>query len=125
MINELSNSLADRMVNLSPEVRAFCEENSRKIAGDPPRFQTMADAWVFAVLEGMKSGQKFEGELKRTKDAFRWRLVKSEYQQIMLLKAFLEQTGDVPLGLALPENPSILMEHLERKAHAGVIRLNN
>ena len=69
--------------------------------------------------------QKFEGELKRTKDAFRWRLVKSEYQQIMLLKAFLEQTGDVPLGLALQENTSILMEHLERKAHEGVIRLNH
>ena len=125
MINDLSNSLADRMVNLSPEVRTFCEENSRKIAGDPPRFQTMADAWVFAVLEGMKSVQKFECELKRTKDAFRWRLFKSEYQQIMLIKAYLEQAGDIALNLDFKNNPGMMLEYLERVAHEGVIRINN
>ena len=90
MINDLSNSLADRIVNLSPEVRAFCEENSRKIAGEPPRFQTMSDAWVFLVLEGLKTQTKFEGELKKTKDAFRWRLVNSDFRGILLLAVIQE-----------------------------------
>ena len=121
MINDLSNSLADRMVNLSPEVRAFCEENSRKIAGEPPRFQTMADAWVFAVLEGMKSGQKFEGELKKTKDAFRWRLVKNDFQAVLVLRALLDQKIDESIVQTVQENPSSLLEHLERLAHKGVL----
>ena len=120
MINELSNSLADRMVNLSPEVRAFCEENSRKIAGDPPRFQTMADAWVFAVLQGMNTQTKFTGELKKTKDAFHWRRVNSDFQKFLLLKALL----DVGLNDALISKESRqteLITLLERYAHAGVL----
>ena len=125
MINDLSNSLADRMVNLSPEVRAFCEENSRKIAGEPPRFQTMADAWVFAVLEGMKSGQKFEGELKRTKDAFRWRLVKGDFQEALLLRALLEQDFDEKFVQYIQDQPSSFLEYLERVAHQGALILRN
>jgi hypothetical protein len=121
MINDLSNSLADRMVNLSPEVRAFCEENSRKIAGEPPRFQTMADAWVFAVLEGLKSGTRFEGELKKTKDAFRWRLVKNDFQAVLILRALLDQKIDESIVQTIQENPSSLLEHLERLAHQGVL----
>lgn len=123
MINDLSNSLADRMVNLTPEVRAFCEENSRKIAGEPPRFQTMADAWVFAVLEGMKTDQRFEGELKRTKDAFRWRLVKSEFQHVLVLRALLDIEIEVKF-LSQQQNPNMILEHLERLAHEGAKRLN-
>lgn len=118
MINDLSNSLADRMVNLSPEVRAFCEENSRKIAGEQPRFQTMSDAWVFAVLEGMKTQTKFEGELKKTKDAFRWRLVNSDFREILLLAVIQELEGGVV------EDPNRLIEVLERFAHSGVTNLS-
>lgn len=123
MINDLSNSLADRMVNLSPEVRAFCEENSRKIAGEPSRFQTMSDAWVFAVLQGMKTQTKFKGELKKTKDAFRWRLVNSDFRSVLILQAFLDQQTDGESFFI--ENPSRLLEYLERVAHQGVLDMQN
>ena len=120
MINDLSNSLADRMVNLSPEVRAFCEENSRKIAGDLPRFQTMADAWVFLVLEGLKSGVKYEGELKRTKDAFRWRVVNSDFQNILLLYGLCQlKSANVPTYLSAESSEIILA--LEEFAHQGAL----
>ena len=123
MINEMSNSLADRMVNLSPEVRNFCEENSRKIAGDPPRFQTMADAWVFAVLEGIKSGTRFEGEMKKTKDAFRWRVVRTEIQGALLLKAYIVNSVNNQ-RISLEENsPGELISLLERFAHSGILSL--
>ena len=123
MINDLSNSLADRMVNLTPEVRAFCEENSRKIAGEPPRFQTMADAWVFAVLEGMKTQTQFEGELKKTKDAFHWRRVNSDFRSVLILKVFLDQQTDGESFFI--ENPSRLLQYLERVAHQGVLDMQN
>lgn len=120
MINDLSNSLADRMVNLSPEVRAFCEQNSRKIAGEPPRFQTMADAWVFLVLEGLKSGVKYEGELKRTKDAFRWRVVNSDFQNILLLYGLCQLKSANVLTYLSAESSEIILA-LEEFAHQGAL----
>ena len=124
MIQRISTELADRMVKLSPEVRSFCEESSRRIAGDPPRFQTMADAWVYAVLHGLKSGKICSSEMKKTKDAFRWRVVRSEYQSALLLKAYINHVKQDTEFKNLSESPSELISHLERCAHQGVIQIS-
>ena len=111
------------MIVLSPEVRAFCEENTRKIAGKAPRFQTMADAWIFLIFQGIKSGSDDFGPVKKTKDAFRWRTVKSNFQSPLILHGILKLEMDLQMIHASTDRTadslSQILNYLEACAHNG------
>lgn len=117
------------MIVLSPEVREFCEENNRKIAGKAPRFQTMADAWVFLILHGIKSGRESAGPMKKTKDAFRWRTVNSNFQAPLLLRSILRLELPIEALTKRNDDESVnwtqILRLLEMWAHVGVLELRD
>lgn len=129
MIREISRALEDKMIVLSPEVRDFCEENSKKIAGKAPRFQTMADAWVFLIIEGFSSNRNLSGTLSKTKDAFRWRTVNTNFQAPLILHGLLELELSLEVlfeGRDDANNSWLqILRCLEVIAHKGVLEITN
>ena len=119
MINEINLKLADRSVRLSKEVRDFCEAAKNAEDREAIQFKTLADAWVYLVLHCADFDDSIELEW-HPGDAFRWRTVRHEWCEPLLLRALCLH-GKVDFENL--ENAGQLIDKLQIMAHLGLSQL--
>lgn len=98
MIHNLNISMSDMTIRMSGAVRAFCEEAKKNSPNDGvPRFKHMADAWVYLVIQGIKTNPGLDdlGEFQsHPSDAFRWRNLPNQFQEPLILWSLLNNAVD-------------------------------
>ena len=118
MIRGISSNLGGKLIRLTPEVREFCEAAKKAKDGDELRFLTLADGWVYCILNCTEFKAKTIVEWHPT-DAFHWRTVSSDWKELLLLKAVLKGNFDLLLG----EDHSDLLVILQSMAHQGLMEM--
>lgn len=115
MINEINLQLADRTIRLSKDVREFCEAAKSAEDDEEIQFKTLADAWVYLVLHCTEFDDGVQPDWHPT-DAFRWRQIRHEWCQPLLLRALCVH-GDFDFE-NLNDSGS-LIDKLQVMAHLG------
>jgi hypothetical protein len=118
MIRDISSRLSGKLIRLTPEVRDFCEAKKKAADGDQLKFSTLADGWIYCILNCVDFDEDLVCEWHPT-DAFHWRTVAPDWKELLLLKALLKSDFD----LLLEEDQARLVGVLQSMAHQGLMQL--